>query len=126
MNRKSVTVFLDACFRGMKRGEDRPLVEARGVAVKVKQDILSGNVVVISATSDDQTAMAYRDKHHGLFTYYLLNKLKQSKGIVSLGELYESLSSSVKKNSWIVNEKLQTPSIIVSANLRDKWKNLKF
>lgn len=126
MNAKSVTVFLDACFSGMKRGEDRPLVEARGVAVKVKQDILSGNVVVISATSDDQTAMAYRDKHHGLFTYYLLNKLKQSKGIVSLGELYESLSSSVKKNSWIVNEKLQTPSIIVSANLRDKWKDLKF
>ena len=125
MNAKNVTVFLDACFSGMKRGEDRPLVAARGVAIKVKPDILSGNVVVFSATSDDQTAMAYQDKRHGLFTYYLLYKLKQSKGKVSLGELYESVSNSVKKNSWIVNEKLQTPSIFVSPNLHDKWKELK-
>ena len=126
MNTQRVTVLLDACFTGMKRGEIQPLVAARAVAIETREEHLSGNVIVISAASGDETAMSYQDKQHGLFTYYLLNKLKDTRGKVSLGELFESISSEVQKASWIENEKLQTPSVNVSENMRLRWENLSF
>ena len=122
----SVAVFLDACFSGVERGKSQTLVAARGVAIKPKNEDLSGNVVVFTATSDDETALAYHEKQHGMFTYYLLNKLKETKGNVNFGELYESVSMQVKKSSVLENDKLQTPSINASASMRDKWKNLHF
>lgn len=123
---QSVTVLLDACFSGMKRGESQPLVAARAIAVETKTEPLSGNVVVFSAASGDETAMAYQEKRHGMFTYYVLDKLKATKGKVTLGELYESVSSAVKRSSWLENEKLQSPSVNVSGNMKTKWKNLTF
>lgn len=126
INSKSVTVFLDACFSGVQRGKSQTLVAARGVAIKPKKDELTGNVVVFTATSDDETALAYQEKRHGMFTYYLLSKLKETKGKVNFGDLYNSVSLQVKKNSVLENDKLQTPSVNVSANMRDKWQDMYF
>ena len=65
---------MDACFSGAQRGEGM-LISARGIALKTKQEIPQGNLIVFSAASDDQTAFPYKEKGHGLFTYYLLKKL---------------------------------------------------
>ena len=54
----SVTVFIDACFSGSKREGDR-LASARGIAIKVKQGIPVGNMVVFTASSSDETAYHY-------------------------------------------------------------------
>ena len=126
MQTQNITVFLDACFSGVKRGNGQALVAARGIAIKPKEEVLSGNMVVFTAASDDETALAYKEKQHGMFTYFLLNKLKETKGKVSFGELFSSISSEVRKNSMLENEKLQTPSINVSANMKTKWKDLHF
>lgn len=126
MNTQNVTVFLDACFSGVERGKNQALVAARGVAIKPKTDALTGNMIVFSATSDDETALAYQEKQHGMFTYYLLDKIKQSKGKLSLGELFDYVSQNVKKGSMLENDKLQTPSVNVSASMQDKWKELYF
>lgn len=126
INAQSITVFMDACFCGMKRGEDKPLLSARGVAIEVKNEVLSGNTIVFSAASGDETAMAYKEKKHGLFTYFLLEKLRETEGKISFGELFESVSSAVKKNSWLENEKLQSPSVNVSQNMMNTWKELQF
>ncbi|MBQ9231439.1 MAG: caspase family protein [Prevotella sp.] len=123
---QNVTVFLDACFSGIERGKSQALVAARGVAIKPKKDELMGNVVVFTATSDDETALAYHEKQHGMFTYYLLNKLKESKGKAKFGDLYNSVSLQVKKCSVLENDKLQSPSVNVSASMRDKWQDLQF
>lgn len=123
---QSVTVFLDACFSGVERGSTQALIAARGVAIKPKREVLSGNIVVFSATSDDETALSYQEKKHGMFTYYLLNELKESKGKVKYGDLFKSVSSQVKKNSILENDKLQTPSVNCSANMKEKWQNLQF
>lgn len=123
---QSVTVFLDACFSGVERGSSQALIAARGVAIKPKKEVLSGNIVVFSATSDDETALSYQEKRHGMFTYYLLNELKKSKGNINYGDLYRSVSSQVKKNSILENDKLQTPSVNCSANMKEKWQDLQF
>lgn len=123
---KSVTVLLDACFSGVKRGSGQALVAARGVAIKPKEELLSGNVVVFAAASDDETALAYQNKRHGMFTYFLLKKLKETKGKVSFGEFFSTISLDVKKNSMLENDKLQTPSVNVSPRMSAKWKELQF
>lgn len=126
MKTESVTVLLDACFSGVKRGSGQALVAARGVAIKPKDEVLSGNMVVFTAASDDETALAYKEKRHGMFTYFLLDNLKKSQGNASFGEIFKSLSMDVKKNSMLENDKLQTPSVNVSTGLKLKWEKMRF
>ncbi len=121
---KEIVVFLDACFSGSKR-EEGMLASARGVALKAKQEDPRGNMVVFSATSGDETAFPYSAKGHGLFTYYLLKKLQESKGDVSLGELGDYISENVKQQSVVINRKVQTPTATPSTSLAASWKELK-
>ena len=124
LNARSVVVFLDACFSGAER-EGGMLASARGVALKVKKEVPQGNMVIFSAASDDETAFPYKEKNHGLFTYYLLKKLQESRGNVTLEELGEYIIRNVKRQSVVVNRKTQTPSVIPSSTLTDTWRNIK-
>lgn len=126
MNVQNITVLLDACFSGVNRGEGKSLVASRGVAIKAKKDDISGNLVIMSAASDDETAFSFKTKRHGMFTYYLLKKLHESKGETSLGEMYDFIYSNVRKSSMLENDKIQTPSINVSPAMKDKWKAIRF
>lgn len=124
MGAENVMVFLDACFSGATR-EGGMLAEARGVALKPKPVSAEGNMFVLSAASDQETALPYTEKNHGLFTYYLLKKLQDSKGNVTLKELSNYVEDNVKKSSLAVNKKLQTPSTSVSGKLKDTWNSKK-
>ena len=126
LNVQNVTVLLDACFSGVNRGEGKALVASRGVAIKTKKESLSGNLVIMSAASDDETAFSYKSKKHGMFTYYLLKKLRESKGDLSLGEMYDFIYANVRKSAMLENDKMQTPSVNVSPLMKDKWKSLRF
>lgn len=126
LNAKSVTVLLDACFSGMRRGSENAVLAARGVAIKPKRNRLTGNVVVFSAASNDETAMAYRDMQHGMFTYHLLSQLKHAKGDINFGRLVEAVRQNVERSSIFENNKLQTPSVEVSDAMKDKWQGITF
>ena len=118
---KSVTVFMDACFSGAKRGEGM-LASARGVAIKAKPEAPKGNMVVFSAAQGDETAYPYEDKGHGLFTYFLLKKLQETKGQVSLGELAQYVQQQVSRRSIVTNGKSQTPCVTPSESVVGTWK----
>lgn len=118
---QSVTVFLDACFSGTKR-DGEMLASARGVAIKVKQATPVGNIVVFSAAQGDETAYPYKEEEHGLFTYYLLKKLQETKGDVTLGELGDYIKTQVERQSIVINGKLQSPSIVSTATIANSWK----
>lgn len=118
---QSVTVFLDACFSGAKR-DGEMLASARGVAIKVKQATPVGNIVVFSAAQGDETAYPYKEEEHGLFTYYLLKKLQETKGDVTLGELGDYIKTQVERQSIVINGKLQSPSIVSTATIANSWK----
>lgn len=121
---KSVTYFMDACFTGANR-EGSMLVAARGVAREAKKEMIEGNTVVFSAASGDETAMPYKEKRHGLFTYFLLKKIQETKGEVSYGELADYIKSNVKKEAFLTNEKPQNPVIATSTQASDSWKTTK-
>ena len=120
---QSVTIFLDACFSGSKR-EDGMLASARGVALKTKQSAPKGNMVVFSAAQGDETAYPYKDKQHGMFTYFLLKKLQETKGNVALGELSDYLVKEVGRESFVRNGKMQTPTTTPSTKATN-WRNWK-
>lgn len=117
---QQVVVLLDACFSGSQRGNGM-LASARGVAIKAKPNKAQGKMVIISAAQGDETAYPYKEQNHGLFTYYLLKKLQESKGCVSIGELSSYIKDNVSKKSIVVNGKSQTPSVIPSDVLGDVW-----
>lgn len=124
MKAQNITVFLDACFSGSQR-DDKFLVSARGVSIKAKPAAPQGAMVVVTAAQGDETAYPYKEKGHGLFTYFLLKKLQESKGDCTMQELTDYVKSQVSKRAIIVNEKPQTPTISYSATMGEKWKSIK-
>lgn len=122
---RQTTIFMDACFSGAQRG-DGMLVAARGVAIKAKPSTPTGNMVVLSATQGDETAYPYKEQGHGLFTYYLLKKLKDTGGKCTLGELSEYVIKQVSRRSIVVNGKSQTPSANASPGIAGRWSELRF
>ncbi len=117
-----VTVFLDACFSGGARNEG--LVAARGIRIKPKSPFVMGNLIVFSASSEDQTAHPYKEKAHGIFTYYLLKGLQISNGEMSYGELEDFISTNVMRKSVLVNNRVQTPEVKVSPIFEYTWKEM--
>ena len=118
---KATIVLLDACFSGATR-EGSMIEEARSVAIKVKESEPIGSMVVISAATGEQTAAPYDEMHHGIFTYFLLKIIKETKGEVTIGVLSDYVIAQVKRNSLIENGKLQTPTVNASNTVRD-WRN---
>lgn len=123
---KSVTVFLDACFSGTKRDGEMLSKNGRGIAIKVRESSVPGNMVVFSAAQGDETAYPYTDKGHGMFTYFLLKKIQQTAGDVSLGELSDYVTSQVSRTSIVNNRKSQTPILNPSSEVIGEWKSWRF
>jgi len=122
----SVTVFLDACFSGATRETNGTmLADGRGVKIKPKTDLLTGNLVVFSAATGDETAFPYAEKQHGMFTYFLLKKLQDTKGAATLNELSSYVITNVTQQSVVVNKKSQTPQVNTSSQVQDAWQTMK-
>jgi len=114
-----VTVFMDACFSGGARGQG--LVSARGVKIKPKEETLNGKLVVFTASSGDQSSLPYKEKGHGLFTYFLLKKIQETKGAVTYKELSDYLRSQVSLQSVVINSKEQDPQTNISPAAGAEW-----
>jgi hypothetical protein len=116
-----VTIFLDACFSG--GGRDAGLIAARSIKVKAKENLISGNLVVFTASSGEQSAMPYKAEQHGMFTFFLLKKLQESQGNITYGELADYISKNVSIESLRINQKEQDPKVIVSPDVKDYWES---
>ena len=125
MKSHRIMVFLDACFSGAKR-DGKMLTSSRGVAIKVKNDPVGDNTVVFSAATGDETAYPLKSQKHGMFTYYMLDKIQQSGGYATLGELSDYVTQQVKRKAVVENNgKSQTPTVMASSNNRD-WRSWRF
>jgi tetratricopeptide (TPR) repeat protein len=121
---QKITFFIDACFSGGARKS--PLLAARGVKIQPKAPNLKGPLFVFTASSEDQSALPYEEKKHGMFTYYLLKKLKETVGNITYKELAEYVKEQVDIESLMINDKEQTPFIGISPTIAKKWENWKF
>lgn len=125
INANRILVFFDACFSGSQRGDGVLQSSARGVVMKAKVAEPMGNMVVFSAASGDETAYPFDGKSHGLFTYYLLKKIKETKGDITLGELADYIKTNVSITSVEKNKKKQNPTITASYNISSTWEGMK-
>lgn len=120
---ENVTVYLDACFSGSQRSGD-VMASVRGVAVTPRIAKPKGNLMVFAATSGKETAQPYHEKHHGLFTYFLLKKIKEHNGTLRFGDLEKYVKTEVQKVALSsVGRKSQTPTVQASESLAD-WKTI--
>ena len=124
MSAKSIVVILDACFNGTKN-DGTMIASSRGVAIKSKPATPRGNMVLMTASSNDETAYAVDDYYRGVFTTKFLQKVKETKGEATLGEIFDFASKEVSKNIILEKGKPQTPQVIVSPQLGDSWRKWK-
>jgi len=116
-----ITVILDACFSGGARNQG--LVSARSIKVKPKDPLLNSKLIVFAASSGEQSSLPYKEKKHGMFTYFLLKKLQESSNhSVTYNELSEYISSQVGLKSVLINDKEQNPQVNISPALGNEWK----
>lgn len=124
---ESAVMFIDACFSGGVRSGGTLLAAngERGITRVPKKTNIKGNIVVFSATDADQTALPYTEKGHGIFTYYLLKKLYETKGNTSLAELDAYLKEKVNQTAFSINRREQTPTLSISPKILDQWQGWK-
>ena len=116
---RQVTVFLDACFSG--GGRNQGLLARKGIKVKANKNVILGNMVVFSSSSREETSSIYQETKHGYFTYFLLKKLKETKGNIDYDALSNYLIQSVRKETGL-NGIVQTPEVNFSQKVADSWK----
>ena len=81
-----------------------------------------GNLIVMAATHGNETAQSFQEEGHGLFTYYLLKELQESKGMITYGKLANDLEKNVSNVAPTLEmRKKQTPNAF-SSNPTDAWK----
>ena len=123
-NAGKISVFLDACFTG--GGRTSGLIVSRGVKIRPKKGALSGNMIVFSASSSDQSSLPYHKEAHGMFTFHLLKKLQETKGAISMGALSDYLIDKVSLQSLKENKKEQDPSVNASQKVMNQWRGWSF
>lgn len=124
MPSKGTLVILDACFSGAKRGEGM-LSSSRGVAIVPRTAPMQGNMVAFSAATSNETAYPYKEAEHGMFTYFILERLQDKGGCTTLGELSDYVRQQVQRTSIVENKKSQTPTIVAATGCTD-WRNWRF
>lgn len=117
-----LSVFLDTDFTGGGRKENIAVTKGTGgVKIRPKSPFVKGNVVMFSAARDKQVSFSYDEKAHGMFTYFLLKKLKESRGNITYIELADYLNKQVTQNTIITLNREQTPDVAVSPSLEKVW-----
>lgn len=122
------TIFLDACFSGVNRGNGGVTEGTRGVEIDVEETpVNNGRLIVFSAAQGNETAQGYPEQGHGLFTYYLLKEIRETGGDVSFGTLSDNIRNGVTVTSQSLKlRKRQTPTTSASENFADIWRSLSF
>jgi uncharacterized caspase-like protein len=95
-------VFLDTCFSGGAAGGSAPAAAeklantAPSEAMLTHMSLGTGRIVMTASQSDEES-LESNQLHHGYFTYYLLQTLKNSKGLTPLSQVYASVAQQVSQ-----------------------------
>lgn len=121
---QSVVAFVDAGFVTFnKHGDDKTMSR---VMIRSNSQMVNGNVVLCLAAQNDETAYLYEEKKHGVFTYFLLNEIQNKPSDIRLGELFYNVQGKVKAFSLSEFKTMQTPTIIYSPSMKNRWEGVRF
>jgi len=113
---KSVTIFLDACFSGVSREKEALLADARPLRVRPGSPETYENITVFAASTGEEISSSYREKKHGLFTYYLLKGLqgyadRNKDKKIRAEELFNYIRENVRKEAGFMDRE-QSPQLL--------------
>jgi hypothetical protein len=109
-----VVIFLDTCFSGAAIPGAKALVGVSQDSIGVSPDKLNlirqgvGRVVIASSQANERSWESDSLKN-GYFTYYLIEGLKQNKGLISIEKLYEYVKDKVSQQVRKEKGASQTP-----------------
>lgn len=114
---KEIIVSLDSCFSGA--GGRSVLAEGARPLVMNLQSLAvpAGNMTIMAAASGSQISSTYKEKGHGLFTYFMLKGIKNEEvvkkdGSIALGDLFSYLKPQVERIARKRYNNEQTPQLI--------------
>ncbi|MBU4037606.1 MAG: caspase family protein, partial [Proteobacteria bacterium] len=114
---KEIVVALDSCFSGA--GGRSVLAEgARPLVMNLQSSFaISGNIKVMAASSGNQISSTYKEKGHGLFTYFMLKGIKNEDvvkpdGTIAVSDLYDYIKPQVERIARKQYNNEQTPQLI--------------
>ena len=113
-------IVIDASFNN--GGRNMGLRGPSAKKINPRKEVISGNTVVFNAVSENYTANAYPEMKHGLYTYYFLKALKDSKGNINFRTLDNVLKTSVSEKALTL-QKPQMPMALISIAVSDIWQN---
>jgi uncharacterized caspase-like protein len=95
-------VFLDTCYSGGAAGGSAPagaekLANTAPSEAMLTHMSLGTGRIVMTASQNDEESLESEKLHHGYFTYYLLQTLKNSKGLTPLSQVYASVAQQVSQ-----------------------------
>lgn len=128
MNFQNATIFLDACFSGVNRNNEGVTEGLRGVEIEAEEAKLTqAPMIVFSAAQGNETAQGYPEHGHGLFTYFLLKTLNETKGMITFGQLAQILKNNVSETAdGLKLRKKQSPTTVASEVHGEAWRRLTF
>lgn len=116
---QKIIVALDSCFSG-SGGRSVLAAGARPLVMNLPQSSdIPENLTVLAAAAGNQVSSTYREKGHGLFTYYLLKGFKnedviKQDGSIEIDELFKYLKPQVERIARKQYNNEQTPQLIES------------
>ena len=92
MKAKSVTVFVDACFSGTDKDNNLIIAAARPIFATIEGAGAYKNLEIFSSSTGTQISSSFKEKQHGMFTYYLLKGMRSEAdsdkdGTITLAEM---------------------------------------
>lgn len=122
---REIIVALDSCFSGAG-GRSVIAKGARPLVINLQSNvIISGNMIILSASSGDQISSTYDEKSHGLFTYFLLKGIKnedilRQDGTLRIDDLFSYIKPQVERIARKHYNNQQTPQLI---SYKVAWQN---
>ncbi len=114
---REIIVALDSCFSGAG-GRSVIAKGSRPLVMNLQSNmVLSKNMMVLSASSGDQTSSTYDEKGHGLFTYFLLKGIKNEDvvkpdGSIKMDNLFGYIKPQVERIARKQYNNEQTPQLM--------------
>jgi len=96
-------VFLDTCYSGGAASPGAPAATEKLANTAPSEAMLSHmslgtGRIVMSASENNEESLESDKFHHGYFTYYLLQTLKNGKGLTPLSQVYASVAQQVSQS----------------------------
>jgi hypothetical protein len=105
-------VLLDACYSGQTISGQKGMEMVGALQNKLAADLCGYGTVTITSSSSDEQSWESDNLKNGVFTYYLIEALKQNEGKPTIDQIFRVLQDKVPATVRREKQKSQNPRIL--------------